>query len=389
MYPVKLFSRYILAAAVVGVVCLVLEQGCLVEAKVYRDGSPPLHSDVKPGDIWIRPKDGAQMIFIPSQMVKPRCGTGDFRDFQLEDSRDQIVGQTFPVEEQAFVTGFFLDRHEVTNRQFQQFMKATGANAPHAWEGESIPTGKADYPVIVSFQEADVYTEWVGCELPSCLKMMSACTDQQGMFPWCSTADIAIQASDFGLKQTSRVSSSAKDVTPLGVSDLVGNILEWTSTAMRSNRGWRDTKAFLSIAFGHIALPNGNTTNTQKWAIHWGFRKDGKFTFGFRCSTGSLPFTGPTCDASHVPLPENAPCIELRNLATTAVGVTFIGGPHFSLEAKERKDIRVLQGEWTVFALGDSKGVVYTFTLYNYQESQWYIHSDGRIEDSRKVIKVE
>lgn len=340
MYPVKLFSRYILAAAVVGVVCLVSVQGCLAEAKVYRDDTPPApNKDVKPGDIWIRPKDGAQMIFIPSQVVKPRWGEGDFQSSQIEDSKGKIVGQTFPVGGQAFVTGFFLEQHEVTNRQFQQFMKATGANAPRTWEGGVIPTGKADHPVIVSFQEAVAYAEWVGCKLPSCLKMMSACTDQQGIFPWCSTADIAIYAvdSNFDLTRTSQVGSSAKDGTPLGVSDLVGSVLEWTSIAMRST-GPRRTKDFLSIAFGHIAIPNGNTTNDQKWDTHWGFRKDDKF--GFRCSTESLWSVGPTCDASHVPLPENAPCIELRNLATTAVGVSFVGGPHFSLEAKERKDIK-------------------------------------------------
>ena len=94
---------------------------------------------------------------------------------------------------------FFIDRFEVTNRQYQVFVDnggyttrdywkqrfvrdghglswsqamdlfrdATGRPGPSTWEGGHYPEGKADYPVSgVSWFEAAAYAEFVGKSLP-------------------------------------------------------------------------------------------------------------------------------------------------------------------------------------------------------------------------------
>ena len=98
------------------------------------------------------------------------------------------------------VPGFWIDRHEVTNRQFKEFVDAGGYQrseywkhpflkngqravvgtghgrvprrlgkpGPATWELGSYPEGKADYPVGgVSWYEAAAYAEYAGKSLPT------------------------------------------------------------------------------------------------------------------------------------------------------------------------------------------------------------------------------
>ena len=95
---------------------------------------------------------------------------------------------------------FFMDRHEVTNRQYKEFVDAggywdracwrdtfvrggqalnfeqamstfvdkTGRAGPSGWEVGSYPEGEADFPVGgISWYEAAAYACFVGKELPS------------------------------------------------------------------------------------------------------------------------------------------------------------------------------------------------------------------------------
>ena len=59
------------------------------------------------------------------------------------------------------VDRFYIDRHEVTNREFTQFLQA------HGREGREI-AGKEDEPVVrVSFRDATAYANWVGKRIPT------------------------------------------------------------------------------------------------------------------------------------------------------------------------------------------------------------------------------
>jgi len=99
----------------------------------------------------------------------------------------------------AQVPAAWIDKYEVTNRQFKQFVDAggyqkhdywkqpfvkegkqlswdramaefhdaTGRPGPSTWEAGSYPDGKADFPVAgVSWYEAAAYAEFVGKSLP-------------------------------------------------------------------------------------------------------------------------------------------------------------------------------------------------------------------------------
>jgi formylglycine-generating enzyme required for sulfatase activity/dienelactone hydrolase len=147
---------------------------------------------------------------------------------------------------------YFIDRYEVTNRQFKQFVDqggyqkrdywktpflrdgkpvswdeamavfrdTTGRPGPSTWEGGTFPTGKDDFPVSgVSWYEAAAYAEFVGKSLPT-------------ISHWFLAADIRVSpllipSSNFAGKGLARV-GSYPSIGPFGTYDMAGNAQEWT-----------------------------------------------------------------------------------------------------------------------------------------------------------------
>ncbi|MBI2880499.1 MAG: SUMF1/EgtB/PvdO family nonheme iron enzyme [Candidatus Tectomicrobia bacterium] len=69
-----------------------------------------------------------------------------------------------------------LDRTEVTNRQYLEFLLDTGKPAPEHWEGLKVPEGAADEPVtLVNWYDARDYCAWKGRQLPSREEWQGAC----------------------------------------------------------------------------------------------------------------------------------------------------------------------------------------------------------------------
>ncbi|MFQ5694108.1 MAG: formylglycine-generating enzyme family protein [Nitrospinota bacterium] len=69
-----------------------------------------------------------------------------------------------------------LDRAEVTNGQYLEFLLATGKPPPDHWGGLKVPEGTAGKPVtMVNWYDARDYCEWRGKRLPSRDEWRSAC----------------------------------------------------------------------------------------------------------------------------------------------------------------------------------------------------------------------
>jgi hypothetical protein len=155
---------------------------------------------------------------------------------------------------------FWIDRFEVTNRQFKEFVDgggyarrdywrepfvegerslswneaaarfrdATGRPGPSTWAEGTYPSGQADFPVGgVSWYEAAAYAAFAGKSLPTMYHWYRAAA--LGRF-----ADI-LTVSNFSGKGPARV-GSFDGLGPFGTYDMAGNVKEWCANAADHRR---------------------------------------------------------------------------------------------------------------------------------------------------------
>ncbi len=157
--------------------------------------------------------------------------------------------QAHAVQAPAFAIG----KYKVTNGEYLGFVHA-GAEPPHFWvrRGDRwfyrAMFGEAplpfDWPVYVTHAEAALYARWAGKSLPSEAQFHRAafgsCDGEERTYPWGSDAPSAIRG-NFNFERWDPV---PVDATPagnsaFGVSQLVGNGWEWTSTVFEPFPGFQ------------------------------------------------------------------------------------------------------------------------------------------------------
>jgi dienelactone hydrolase len=171
---------------------------------------------------------------------------------------------------QRDLSSFFIDRHEVTNEAFQQFVDDGGYERSEFWEEPFVLDGRilsfeqamerfrdvtgrpgpagwevGRYPVGgVSWYEAAAYAEFVGKSLPTIHHWTAAAGP--------NLAAAVVSGSNFGSAATVPVGQTPS-LSAWGASDMAGNVREWLWTAsgdMRHNLGggWSDNTYFFTFA---------------------------------------------------------------------------------------------------------------------------------------------
>jgi formylglycine-generating enzyme required for sulfatase activity/CheY-like chemotaxis protein len=124
---------------------------------------------------------------------------------------------------------FEIDQYEVTNTQYKQFVEATGHAAP--WDSYSAST--ASFPVIgVSWEDAQAYCEWADKRLPTDAEWEKAARGTDGRaYPWGNDwlPDMA-NTLEIGASGPSQVGSYFDGVSPYGLQDTCGNVMEWVDS---------------------------------------------------------------------------------------------------------------------------------------------------------------
>ncbi len=167
---------------------------------------------------WVSPKDKAPMILIPagSYYSGPVPAAGK-------------AARPLAVE----LPAFYIDRYEVTNRQFKKFVEATGYKAQGNWE-EAATDDRLDHPVIrVSFYDCEAYAHWAGKRLPTADEWEKAARGGDlRLYPWGGTEPdyTRFNCVESGLSNTAPVGSFPKGASPYGVEDMAGNVWEWVDT---------------------------------------------------------------------------------------------------------------------------------------------------------------
>ena len=131
------------------------------------------------------------------------------------------------------VSTFYIDEHEVTNRQYQFYLRETGRpadpnRASVAEETEVIPADRLDLPAIsLTAREARAYCYWANKRLPTEAQWEMAARSSAGHVSYGLNPDAAKGEGDRG-RNLEPVMSTPNDRSPFGAFDLAGNAWEWT-----------------------------------------------------------------------------------------------------------------------------------------------------------------
>ncbi|HLM57815.1 MAG TPA: bifunctional serine/threonine-protein kinase/formylglycine-generating enzyme family protein [Pyrinomonadaceae bacterium] len=143
------------------------------------------------------------------------------------------------------VRPFQLDRTEVTNAEYAEFVKETGHEPPpDVWDGDRPKAGEEKMPVSnVTFEDARAFAEWrskrdgVAYRLPTEEEWEFAARggDASRVYPW--GASWGEGNANLGTGGPRPVGSFPRGRTVQGVDDMIGNVWEWTSSMATMYRG--------------------------------------------------------------------------------------------------------------------------------------------------------
>jgi len=239
--------------------------------------------------------------FRPVELVVTAGGAIAWRmdpEGSIPDDMVRVPGFSFDVDGQALELGSFLiDRHEVTNREYQAFVDAggyerpelwehpivasgrtlawdeamalfadrTGRRGPSTWEVGSFPEGEGDFPVGgVSWYEAAAYARFAGKELPTVHHWQQAfgASDQAYFIPVSNLEGTSV-----------RSTTESMSLGRFGTYDMAGNVREWSFNASGDQRfilggGWNDPY-YLATDLMYAQPPlDRSATNGIRLAVH-------------------------------------------------------------------------------------------------------------------------
>ncbi|MDH4228153.1 MAG: formylglycine-generating enzyme family protein [Nitrospirota bacterium] len=151
---------------------------------------------------------------------------------------------------------FWIDRTEVTNRDYQKFINAhPEVHAPDDWSRRQYAPGKDEYPVVyVTWYHADFYCRWRGGRLPSEAEWEKAARGSGGrVYPWGDEfrpelANLSVGPFDAG--RAHAVGTTPGGASPYGVLDMIGNVWEWVADDYAPYPG-ADPEAAENFGKGH------------------------------------------------------------------------------------------------------------------------------------------
>ncbi len=127
------------------------------------DQKEPALADAEPSDMVFVP-GGTYLVAVADADASPKANRGRLGEHSVSNMLPTLSGPSQYVE----VSGFYVDKHEVTNAQYEAFVRATRYPAPDHWVRGRVPHGLQNEPVVnVSFEDAQAYAQWAGKRLPT------------------------------------------------------------------------------------------------------------------------------------------------------------------------------------------------------------------------------
>jgi formylglycine-generating enzyme required for sulfatase activity len=127
----------------------------------------------------------------------------------------------------VFLDSYLIDKYEVSNKDYGDFIKANGHGSPAYWDDPRL--NRPNQPVVgVSWYDARAYCEYRGKRLPTEAEWEKAARGPNGnLYPWGDDFDPAKANYGKNYDGTKPVDSYPDGVSYYGLHNMAGNVFEW------------------------------------------------------------------------------------------------------------------------------------------------------------------
>ncbi|MGI9055943.1 MAG: SUMF1/EgtB/PvdO family nonheme iron enzyme [Pyrinomonadaceae bacterium] len=185
-------------------------------------------------------------------------------------------------EHEVEVADFWMDKTEVSNTEYYEFVKETNYNTPAVdWSNGKPISGKENFPVVrVSIEDINKFAAWRSgrdgktYRLPTEEEWEYAARNgsKNNLYPWGDRWEKGIATVEFDAAKP--VGSNEKGANIWGVRDLIGNVWEWTGSEIKPYPGSSyeiskgNSSEFVIRGGGYVSKSTGNdviSSTTRKW----------------------------------------------------------------------------------------------------------------------------
>ena len=180
-------------------------------------------------------EESTAITAVPEEMVLINAG-GFTRGV------DNTNGENFSDEAPAkmiYLSSYYLDKYEVSNAKYTEFIIATDHPAPAYWDHQKL--NQPNQPVTgVNWFDANTYCHWVNKRLPTEAEWEKAARGPAGStYPWGNKLEFSkanFAKGKSGQKYiTDSVDAHADGVSYYGVYNMAGNVFEWVQDWYSAN----------------------------------------------------------------------------------------------------------------------------------------------------------
>ncbi|MBW7997537.1 MAG: formylglycine-generating enzyme family protein [Candidatus Glassbacteria bacterium] len=231
----------------------------------------------------------ADMVMIPAGEFSRGSSEREIGEVKVDFSSNNMLNRELP-KNWVYLDSFLIDRYEVTNRQYRDFVAGTDHSPPLMWQNGTYPEGKGDHPVVyVSWLDAKAYAGWIGKRLPTEREWEKAARGANGFqWPWGDQFyPHRANAKESGKGTTMPVGSYVNGTNEYGVMDLAGNVWEWVEDRLEPYESY--DYELLYFPRGYYKIQRGGSFKTTGDYTRGAFRGAGELDqlysdVGFRCT---------------------------------------------------------------------------------------------------------